>query len=179
MPIGYDAAASATISCGHYAMTYDPVGSTSATNCGLVKGVRLLRGRHSYRMMTADQWGDTEIDGIYRGQNWSLQVTFKEWTAVIRESICPFAATAGDWGGLGTIGQLAQARGGPIVLTPVSGTPAATNGPTTITIHSAVLAPENDVDIILGNEERDIPVLFKIFPTVQSSVVRFFTLAQS
>ena len=96
----------------------------------------------------------------------------------MREAICPFAATAGDWGGMGTIGQLADARGGPIVLTPVSGTPAATNGPTQITIHSATLAPENDVDIILGNEERDIPVLFKIWPTAQAGVVRFFTLTQ-
>jgi hypothetical protein len=179
MTLGYDASATPTFAMGHYSMTYDPVGSTGATNCGLVKGVRLLRGRHSYRMMTADQWGDTEIDGIYRGQNWSLQVTFKEWNAVVREAICPFAATAGDWGGLGTIGQLAAARGGPIVLTPVSGTPAATNGPTAITIQNAVLAPENDIDIILGNEERDIPVLFKIFPTVVSTVVRFFTLTQS
>lgn len=176
--IGYDAAATPTIAPGHYSMTYAPQGSNAA-NCGLVKGVRLLRGRHSHRMITADQWGDTEISSIYRGQNWTLSVTFKEWNDVVRKIISPFAATGGDWGGLGTIGQLGDSKYGIIVLTPVTGTPAATVGPTLITIHSATLAPENDVDIILGNEERDIPVLFKIWPTVQSSVVRFFTLTQS
>lgn len=174
MPLG-------TFAPGYYTATYDPPSaagssSTGATDLGLVDGVRRLRMRSSAQMVKADRYGDSEIDGIYRGANLSLMMTFKEWTSIIREVLWPYTATAGDMGQVGISGRLLTDLAGQLVLTALTGTPAATAGPATITFPKAILAPENDVEIIFGNEKRDIPVVFKIFPSDVSGTIRWFSV---
>lgn len=166
-----------TFSVGAYEMTYTPPagapGAGVAQNAGLVEGVRRLRRRVLGETMQADQFGKTVIEGIYQGADVFALMTFKEWTAAVRNILWPFS-TSGH-GDLGLPGRLMSSLAGDMVLTATAGTPAATNGFTTIRAAKAILAEENDLEYILGNEARDIPVLFRLYPYVDGSYTRHYS----
>lgn len=162
-------------SVGEYQATYNGVATGMVTSGG-----HNLRFRPAIkRINNTSTYGDTLIDGIYRG--WSqvqLLTTFKEWNAAVRSAIWPFsnfAAPAFD-GLLGTIGKLTSDAAKALVLTPVVGTPAATLGPLTFTAAKCILSDQNDIGILLGPDERDIPVLFDLLLYDDAGVKRFFAV---
>lgn len=159
-----------TFTPGHYAMTHN------GNACGLVtSGGQSLRFRPSIKKINnTSLYGDTLIDGIYRGMSGvQLLVTFKEWTAAIRALLWPWSTNLGEQG---LIGQLSSELAKPIVLTAQALSPAAVNGPATLTAALALLAPENDVSILFGPDERDVPVLFDCYLYDDSGTKRFFKL---
>lgn len=162
---------------GYYTMQWNngTVGAPALADMGLVDGVRRLRRRRKGTPIMADKYGDSKIDGVYRGGDCFLAVTFKEWTSQIRSALWPFGA---DFGAMGQVGRLEAGLSRQIVLTAEAGSlAAAANGPATITADLALIAEENDIEIILGNEQRDIPVLFQLLPYADaSSVVRWFSI---
>lgn len=166
-----------TFSVGSYEMTYTPPvgapGAEVAQNPGLVEGVRRLRRRYHGETMQADQFGKTVIESIYQGFDVFALMTFKEWTDAVKNIIFPFATT-GE-GDLGVIGRLGSDIAGSMILTATANTPAATNGPSTITASKALIAEENDLEYLLGNEARDVPVLFRLFPYSDASVTRHYS----
>lgn len=145
---------------GYYNMTYD------GDDPGLVQGVRQLRRKYKAQIISADLYGDTQLDGVYRGSDVFLRMIFKEWNATVRKILWPFDT---DFGDLGIPGKLLTDFAKSMVLTALTGTPAATKGPATVTATLALLAPENDVEVIMGNEQRDVPVLIQCFPYVVST----------
>jgi hypothetical protein len=150
---------------GYYTMTHD------GTAIGLVEGVRRLRRKHNSQMFSADKWG--LIDGVYKGGECFLSMIFKEWDAEEISAIWPFASALGD---VGQNGRLLSDIAKEVILTAEAGTPAETHGPATITAELAILAPENDLEIILGNEQRDVPILFQLLPYDDSGTVRWFSI---
>lgn len=144
-----------TFAPGYYTCTYD------GNDLGLVEGVRRLRRRHRAQPIAADKYGDSMIDGVYRGGDCFLQMTFKEWTSAVRSALWPFDA---DFGDMGQCGRLLSDLAKSLVLTVEANSPAATAGPSTVTASKVILAPENDVEIIFGNEQRDVPVLLQLLP---------------
>lgn len=147
---------------GYYTCTY---GSTPA-DLGLVHGVRRLRRRYRAQPIQADRFGDMQIDGVFRGGDVFLQMIFKEWTAAVKAALWPFDS---DFGDIGSMGKLLTDLAAPLVMTVESGSPAATTGFSTVTAALAILAPENDVEIIFGNEQRDVPVMLQLFPYLVST----------
>lgn len=121
-------------------------------------------------------YGDTLIDGIYRGvASCQLLVTFKEWNAAVQAAIWPWPSTPAHDGTIGVIGALQSAQAKVLVLTAVASTPAAANSPGTIfTAGLALLAPENDVEVLFGPVETDVPVLFDLFLYDDSGTKRLF-----
>lgn len=165
MPLG-------TFAPGEYTMTYGgaPVGMVTS-------GGQHLRYRVAKKKIKdTSTYGDTLIDGIYRGMEAvQLMVTFKEWLTNVQKAIWPYGTAPLD-GTLGTIGRLDSNLAQPIVLTAVAGTPAATNGPLTFTANLAILSDANDVDILFGPDERDVPVLFDLMLYDSGGVKRFFAI---
>jgi hypothetical protein len=171
-------------------MTYEPPatypgGGAGPYATGLVEGVRRLSRRPQARLFQADAYGDTDIDGVFRGGNASLSIVLKEWTANIRAMLWPFGGnnSTADFGAIGVanapgIGKLLTDMAGQIILTAATGTPAAgTLGPATITFAKAIMSPDTDIEILMGAEPRDIPVVFKLFPYLDgSSIVRFWSM---
>jgi len=160
---------------GEYTMTY------AGAPCGLVtSGGQHLRFRPSKKKINdTATYGDTLIDGIYRGMNAQLMVTFKEWTVAVKQAIWPYSAGgpgAGFDGTLGIIGRLDSDISQGIVLTAVAGTPAALNGPATFTALRPILADGNDLDIPFGPDETDVPVVFDLMLYDDSGVKRLFKL---
>lgn len=157
---------------GHYAMTYDAVA------CGLVtSGGQNLRWRPSKKKINNTSiYGDTLIDGIFRGMSGvQLLVTFKEWNAAVRSIIWPYTATFGD---LGVIGVMDSDKAKQIVLTAQTNSPAAANGPTPFTAAKCILSDLNDVNMIFGPDETDMPILFDLLLYDDSGTKRFFTAPQ-
>jgi hypothetical protein len=116
------------------------------------------------------------IDGIYRGQDVQIVVTFKEWTANIRSAIWPYGAAGFD-GTVGQVGRLNSALAKVIILTAAAGSPAAAgSSPATLTANLGIIAPENEIDILMGPDERNIPVLFDLIPYDDSGTVRHFAI---
>lgn len=169
MPLG-------TFAPGEYSMTY------AGANVGLVtSGGQHLKYRVAKKKINdTATYGDTLIDGIYRGmESVQLMVTFKEWITPVKNAIWPYSsagAPGGFDGTLGTIGRLDSNLAQTIVLTATAGTPAATNGPLTFTAGMAILSGANDIDVLFGPDERDIPVLFDLMLYDDSGVKRFFKL---
>lgn len=141
----------ANFSPGPYSLTY------GGTTCGLLDRPLTLRRMHSAQFITVDLYGDTFVDGVYRGGNVYLMAHFAEWNANLRTMLNPYSAT---FLALGIPGQLLSDKAAAIVITPTASTPAATLGNNTFTFSKAILAPQNNVDFLLGSVHRNIPVLF-------------------
>ena len=159
---------------GNYSMTYD------TGDVGIIAGDgEMLRLRTEEKPVKGTvPFGDTKIDGIYRGLNGLLLVTFKEWTTPVKKAIFPWYSGGLD-GRIGTIGQLGSSVAKQVVLTAESGSPAYTVGPRVVTIPLCKLAPENDINILFGPAERDIPVIFELLPYKDgSNFYRLFSVTE-
>ena len=128
-------------------------------------------------------YGDTLIDGIHRGVTGvQLLATFKEWNAALQHAIWPWGAASPPThdGTLGTIGRLVSDYAKALVLTAQAGSLAATKNAggvpnaNTFTASLAILAPENDVEMLFGPVETDVPVLFDLFLYDDAGTKRFF-----
>lgn len=155
---------------GEYTMTYDGSDVGMCTSGG--KNVRYRRKVKPIN--DTDRYGLSTIDNINCGMDCFCTMTFKEWNDGVKKAIWPYGPNAFN-GLLGEIGELDSNTAKVIVLTAVAGTPAAAAGPATVTLHLAILAPENDVNVIFGIEETDVPVVFQILPA-DATGIRFFTL---
>lgn len=158
---------------GYYSATL--VVNSSPVDLGLVSGVRRFRRKGYKQPMTADKFGDSQIDGVYRGGDCFLQMTFREWTDNVRKACWPFGA---DFGAMGSSGRLLTSFASQMVLTAEAGSPAAaaSGGLATLTAALAVIDVEQDLELIMGNEDRNIPVMFQLFPYADnSSVMRWFS----
>jgi hypothetical protein len=111
----------------------------------------------------ASRFGDTVIDGVYRGADVFQIAVIKEWTEAIRDAIWPFDEALGN---TGIHGRMLTDMYGQIILTAIPGTPAAAVGPLTRTYPIAGLSPEHNVDVTFGSEERNIPIVFRCLPTI-------------
>jgi hypothetical protein len=171
----------ATLSVGPYTMTYTPSSiakqTTGSVICGLVEGPRVLRQGYTAKMLQSDYYGPgTDIEGIFQGGNCHLSMTLKEWTSVEQAMLWPFATNMGD---IGQVGRLLTDLAGSLVLTPVANTPAAVNGPQLFTASKAILAPGNDWNLIMGNDVRDIPIVFQLLPYWTGSVAQWYAITQT
>lgn len=169
MPLG-------TFAPGEYTITWNSVA------CGLLgnNGARLSFQFAARKINNTTTYGDTEIDKIYRGiRMCRLLVVFKEWNAACKAAIWPWGTpgTPAFDGLFGKVGILGTTAAKVLVLTAVSGTPAATNGPATLTAGMAVPSEDNAIEILMGPDERDVPVLFDLLPyDVGSGVIKPFVL---
>lgn len=157
-------------------------GTYNGTTLGLTtsEGWRLKWRDSVKKINDTNAYGDTLIDGIYRGkQGVQLLVTVKEWNSIVKAAIWPWSvpATPVFDGKLGQIGQLMSDVAKAIVLTPEALSPAAVAGNNTFTASKAILSPDNDIELLLGPDERDIPLLFDLLLYDDSGTKRFFTIS--
>lgn len=163
-----------------------PAGSTPAgktetasgvdRDLGLVEGVKTISRTVEGKDIRADLYGDTVIDGIYRGGQMFVSMIFKEWTVQVQDALWPFGGDSGDFGRVGTVGDLMTNLSGEMTLTAATGTPAGgVANSNIITLHSAIISPGHSYDVPLGNDERDVPIVFRCYPILVSTVLRWAT----
>lgn len=160
----------------NYAITYNGTTVGLTTSAGAK-----LKWRDSIKKINdTNAYGDTLIDGIYRGkQGVQLMFTVKEWNAIVKAAIWPWSDTATPVfdGKLGRMAQLMSDAAKAIVLTPEASSPAATAGNNTFTASKCILSPDNDVELLMANDERDIPLLFDLLLYDDTGVKRFFAIS--
>jgi len=133
-----------------------------------------------------DAWGQTVIDGIWRGGNCFLQFVSTAYKAGSLGAFWPWGGQLAGAGALGIlvddsiaapnklpIGTLATNHALPLVLTAAAGTPAAAT-PATLTATKALLAKNNNGRLLFNSKLRDVPVRLRLYPVTASSVTKFF-----
>jgi len=148
---------------GQYSVTFDSVA------VGLMQGEEgvptLIPKTYAHEVNNTDAWGKMLIESFTLGADWQCQFTMMEYKAATLSVLWPFAAALGTLPGFGlAYTALAQV----LVLTAVTGTPAATAGPVTITATLAILARNFTGKLMFGPMVRTIPVLLDLYPYVNS-----------
>lgn len=147
----------AELAPGNYAVQYD------GAPCGLTEGPIRIRENSFVEEVRADEFGDTVIEGIGRGGSVNLLITFKEWKSPVKDKIL-YPRTAANAAGLHPIpGFLDTDFAKVLLLTAQTGSPAFDQGPRTITASLAILSPNQEIEWLMGNTQRDVPVLFQLY----------------
>ena len=165
-----------SIAVGNYAVSYTPAGG-SVLAAGCTEGPIRHRQRQLSQPVRCDAYAETEVDGIYTGIDMRVVIVFKEWVAATKAIFWPWDT---EYGQLGLHGRLLSDMAGVLLLTAQTDSAAYNLGPRTRTYHKAILAPGQDLDIPMGNVQRDMPVAFQIFPVFvgSTSELKHFTDTQ-
>lgn len=113
----------------------------------------------------ASLYGQTILDYILQGGFYSIALVMKEWNANAKAAQWQFGSTPGI---VNEAGLLFNPLYKQMVLTALAGTPAATEGPATRTYPLCGLLPGHNLDITMGPEERNVPVVFGVLPEPES-----------
>lgn len=153
---------------GPYEVTYD------GNAVGLMEGP--IRHQQSYGALPirASLWGQNIIDYIAQGAAVFAVLVLKEWNTNTKAMMWPFNASTGIFV---EAGMLINQYAAPLVLTALTGTPAATEGPVTRTYPLAILSPGHNKDVILGPVERNTPIVMAVLPEADgvSKRAKYFT----
>ncbi len=161
---------------GRFSCTYDPVAAgVAAADVGLMEDGYEISVNHSKELINqTDGYGDTTIDGIYRGMgNVFIQSTALEWKAGMLNALFPYGATNLAASGatflpLGVIGQLDSAVSGILIFTATAGTPAAA-APATMTATYAIIG-EDAIRWTLTSKLRKTPIRWRILPYLDTII---------
>lgn len=146
---------------GSYTVTYggNSIGMTTDD------GLRLRRKLFVQDVKGSQVYGETKLDGIYRGCDVDILMTLREWNANLRSLLGTYSTSGAFNGTIGLIGVLQSSLANTLVLTATASTPAATsNSPATITASGAVLSAEQDLDLLLTPSDRQILVVMSLIP---------------
>lgn len=161
MPLG-------TFVAGRYAGTYN------AVDVGITdEGYELQVSPSKEMIDESDAYGQSAIDGIYRGGNAFLIFTSKEYKA---GSISPFW----PYGALGVlattaapIGRLDSAIAAAMVLSSTANTPAAA-APASLTAALAILADGANGALLYNSKLRKVPVRLRLYPGASAGTVTWW-----
>lgn len=156
----------ATFAHGPYSATLNAVA------LGLTEGPMRLSEELYAEVIRADKYGQATLDAIALGKDSFISIILKEWTTGAQNAIFQLAGV----GATGLIGRNLSDIAQSLVLTALASTPAAVNGPVTVTASKAVLAPGYRREILLGNVQRNTPIIFQLLPTESSSLLTHFSV---
>lgn len=159
---------------GSYTATYNSVALGLTTG----DGWKLRWKPSKIKIQNTNAYGDTLIDGIFRGMTGvQLMTTLKEWNAAVQAALWPYSnATPAFDGVLGVMGQLDTGVAKSLVLTADTSSPAFLTPGKTVTAAGAILAAENDYELLMGPIETDMPIVFDLLLYDSSGTKRFFAI---
>lgn len=147
------------LTAGKYAMTYNSV------DMGLLKEGAMLDLQNAQDILDkSDAFARSVIETFYQGANAFLQVTALRWFAGVKTPFWP-------WGNLGEVFTNASVPGirgsdtaSAIVMTAQTGSPAATEGPATLTASKSLLAENFNQQLLFDSRLREMPIRFRLIP---------------
>lgn len=164
-------------------------GAWNAQNLGLVRKGFEIRSRISKNIVTDSQiYGDTVLDAVYNGQNMFIGFTMMEFTKAIlvglfncysygASSVPSASMSKANMGQLGVVGlmDVGSLLVKSLVLTAVAGSTAATS-PATVTANQSILAEDSDINYMLSLENRELPLVLRLYPYTISTLDVFFSV---
>jgi hypothetical protein len=168
------AAVLANLVAGHYSVTWNGV-ALGATEDGWT-----ITMTPKGEVVTAEEWGDNELDIIHRGVTVTLDAVIKEWTTGLVQAIWFAHATFGQQSCVGQSAVL-NSLVKPMVFTPAcanSTADASTVGlGNATTFHQCIMTPDSAAKINLNNKPRVVPVQFTALLSLESTLYKHFTTA--
>lgn len=169
MPILAAPAGQSSVVAGSYRATWNGLDLGLVTTDGYQ-----LRYRNSSIPITADIAGESEIDAIYTGTQPTVTMTLENWNAAAIEAMTWWMGTQAGfanyiWGVTNGVGLKEFDAAKPLVLVACHnnmGVAAASNptiDPLAITFFRTILAPDQDLEILLSHRPRFITVTLKVF----------------
>lgn len=157
-----------TFIAGRYSKTYN------AVDVGITDdGIRLSVESKLEMIASSDAYGDSAIDGVYRGGDVFLTYTSKAYKAGSITPFWPWAALGQMSTAAAPIGRLATDVAKVSVLTATANTPAATS-PATLTADKTILAM-GGAELLYHSKLRQVPIRLQCYPYLSSSNVVWFT----
>lgn len=124
----------------------------------------------------SDAYGRSLIDTVYAGCRGVVTCTFIEWRASMLKMTYPWAYVlptgATKWVVVNTtaaMGRLGSDNAGSLVLTAVANTPAATQGPATVTFGKIKAMANQDIEFYYGPGHRKYSMNFDLLLYASSS----------
>lgn len=140
---------------GKYSVTYG--GSTVGQ---IADGITLSHTVFK-RIITGDNWADAPQDAIFRGMELFADFTLMEYNAAAaRAAFWPYGSAYLTMDTV--IGTLDSANDAQLILTALTGTPAAST-PASVTMASAILAEGFPVEVLFAPDLREIPIRQRIY----------------
>lgn len=159
--------ASADLAFGPYLATY------KGSGLGGLEGTPRFSMSGEAQDIRASEFGESVVDGVYRGGNAFLLLVLKEWNPATKAAMWPFGA---DLGLSGVIGRSMVDMAGVLLLSAVAGTTGATKGPVTRSFPLAIFSPGHNKEVLFGTEERNVPIVLRCYPTkAATATLRWFT----
>lgn len=138
---------------GAYTVTWN-----SVTIGQVSDGIR-LRQSNSVEVIKGQSLGESTQDGVYQGGDAFIQLESLEYITGAIAAWWPY----GDLGVVGLPGRLLTSLAKSLVLTAVSGTPAESS-PATLTASKAILAPNQNLELLFATRLRRVPLMFQLLP---------------
>lgn len=154
-----------SFTAGHYTATWNSASIGETEN-----GFRLQAINHHEPIVT-DDFGDVPVDGVVRGTEYRLMLDWVDYEA-IDAVLFAQADTAGAC--KSNVGKLLSGLAKELILTAVSGTPAADGSIYTLTATLAIVV--TDFEVLLASRLRKGPCTFQLLPDPNSSN-KAFTIA--
>lgn len=142
---------------GKYAIT---LGASSVGQTGLDS----VKVEHQVfkQLIVGDNFAETPQDAVFRGMAEFLEFIMIEYNATAaRAAFWPYGSAYGTMDTV--IGTLDQSNAAQIIMTALTGTPAAA-APTTLTAPKCILAEGYPVSLLFAPRLREIPVRMRIYP---------------
>ena len=147
---------------GPYTATYNAFALGTQNDDGFV----ISANHRGQEINASDAYGETLVEGIWRGMNWRLRLRGLEWN---KRGLLDSLQAFGQPNGGGTFGpsvdnvgdrysKFAQA----MVLTAVLGNPPTT--PQTVTATNAIVAPGQTTEFMLTSKMREMPIEYVLLP---------------
>jgi hypothetical protein len=123
-----------------------------------------FRLSHSFfkRLITGDSYAQAPQDEIYQGAEMFVSFRLIQYDAAgVGVAMWPY----GNFLSMGSVGRVSKQQQlvGPLVLTAVSGTPAATT-PATMSLTYAILSDGFPIELLFAPELREVPIRMRVFP---------------
>ena len=122
---------------------------------------------HLVEDIVTDSGGDAPVDGVMRGTRVEARCTYVEYDKIV--DALYYANPSGQ--GYQNVGALMSDLAGELVLTPVAGTPAATDlgAGKSLKFYRAIVL--NDINTLLSTRHRKGPMSFRCYPDYTNSGV--------
>lgn len=165
----------ATVIAGAYTATM------AAASMGQQEDGFRLRLSFAKEEIRSNTYGDSVIDAVYRGGNCFLTGVFIESASVILKAgvgpLNPFnpygaGGSVSGLGFMGVVGRLDFALTGAVVLTAVTGLPAASDI-ASLTGTNSIIDQNLNQEIVMANRARFVGLTFRLYPYTSTDVKWF------
>ncbi len=167
----------ATVTAGAYTSAYGGQAVTGAdVGFNDENGFELEQQTTGELVNNTDLYGETLLDFVIRGGNVFLVFASMVWdNTTLQEIFYPFDLFGVHSSAALPIGRLATTAASDIVLTAVANTPAASEGPITLTGPTAILPPNSNQRLMFSSRVRKVPCRLALLPAEAGGEVKWFT----